>query len=585
MPNLIFINSLGEEYKGIPMLQTANEDAYLARIREIVDGHWLVGSFTSFEYKNYLPLTPPTGEFFYAIPSLLFNISPVNTLIASKLFFPAILFVLVYYLIYLLIESGGSVWQRKLSSLAGAFVVTLGYDLVDYRNLWGFLSGKIDLTDQFLLWARPVNPILGAIFLFSFLIILWGILTKSENSCIRILTAGMFLALMMGSYFFSWGIAVSILGTVVLIYLSQKNFKIVKRLVGVVLVALVLSSPYWYMSWLASQNPWYKDSILRSGIFYTHHPILNKFILASLVFYFILIFIDAFKFLGGHFRLREIASFLKKEQLNERNIFCLATLLGSLWAYNQQVVTGVTLWPYHFVQYSIPLVFVFFITLLHNIIKKWSKLIWFFVVFLIIISSLAFGIYTQTSVFYKHFGDYKKLQLYDSVISWLNNKEKDCVVLISNDSDSAIKIENLIPSFTHCNLYISNAFLSLMPSDRIYHNYLIYLRLKGISAKSIDKYLNEHKPEIRKFLLNNWKEVYQVKNFPDFTYSKSESRIANIAKDYKDFSTRDFRSELSRYKLDFILSVGELDKNILKQLPGTKLDFKSDNTFIYKFAK
>ncbi|MBU2575477.1 hypothetical protein KKF64_00060, partial [Patescibacteria group bacterium] len=37
-PHIAFLFSLGDEYQGIPMLQTANEGGYLARMHEITDG-------------------------------------------------------------------------------------------------------------------------------------------------------------------------------------------------------------------------------------------------------------------------------------------------------------------------------------------------------------------------------------------------------------------------------------------------------------------------------------------------------------------------------------------------------------------
>src|SRR3990167_1740152 len=38
LPNVFFMLSLGNEYRGIPMLQTPNEGSYLARIQEVDSG-------------------------------------------------------------------------------------------------------------------------------------------------------------------------------------------------------------------------------------------------------------------------------------------------------------------------------------------------------------------------------------------------------------------------------------------------------------------------------------------------------------------------------------------------------------------
>src|SRR3989338_5869552 len=80
-PQLLFIFSLGDQYQGIPMMHTANEDFYLARIQEILDGHPAVSSHAFFEYKNQWPMQPPTVELLYALPSLLLGISLASVLI------------------------------------------------------------------------------------------------------------------------------------------------------------------------------------------------------------------------------------------------------------------------------------------------------------------------------------------------------------------------------------------------------------------------------------------------------------------------------------------------------------------------
>jgi len=49
------------------MMRTANEDFYLARIQEILDGHPSVGSPAFSEYKNEPPLSPPV-RYFFSVP-------------------------------------------------------------------------------------------------------------------------------------------------------------------------------------------------------------------------------------------------------------------------------------------------------------------------------------------------------------------------------------------------------------------------------------------------------------------------------------------------------------------------------------
>src|SRR3989338_3816171 len=420
-PNIFFILSLGEDYKGIPMMQPANEISYVARIRDILDGHPILGSPFFYEYKNQWPIAPPTGEIFYAIPSIVFGTSPQNIVIASRFFLPLILFFLVYFLIYKL--SNSDAFFNKINGVAGALLITLGYDLVDYHTLLSWIAGE-SAPGGFLIWARPVNPILGAIFLMSFLLFIWSIIQKKTNKK-TIIGASVFLVLMIMSYFFSWGMAVSVVAMLILIYFFKKEYGVVKNLAATLIFGFLLASPYWYISWQASQSSWYEDSLLRSGLFYTHYPLLNKLMLAVLAVYIILIIFQILKY------EKSKPNFIKEKsnfQFQDWHWFCLALILGSLWAYSQQILTGRTVWPYHFVQYSIPLAMIVLMVLFYNIVRKESVWLWRAGIFAIVSVSLSFGIYTQASVYngaaYEY---YRNLQLSAPLFDELNKKEKDCV--------------------------------------------------------------------------------------------------------------------------------------------------------------
>ena len=584
-PYVVFRISLGEKYQSIPMLATANEDFYLARIQEIVDGHPLLGSIVFYDYKDQLSLTPPTAEMFYAVPSILLGAAPADILIASKFILPFILFLLVYYLIYRLVADSDSPFA-KFNAIAGGLFVTLGYDLVNYRSLWLFLSGQSSLSGNFLLWSRPVNPILGAIFLFSFFICLWSIIRKSRCRKSLIFLAAVFLALMISSYFFAWGVAVSVAAALILFYFFKKDYQTVTSFLWVALLAVIMSLPYWYMNFKVSQNIFYKDAILRNGLFYTHYPLLNKVILAALLFYFILfipLIIIKLKLI-----FKDRLSFIKQFSLTRArdwNLFCLALLLGGLWALNQQVITGMTVWPFHFVQYTIPLSMVVVMTLLYNVIKEKSRYLWLLISAAIFSSSLIFGIATQTSAYRLNYEYYSAMQSYKPIINWLNQQEKDSVVLVAVDDILVMEqINGLIPAFTHCNIYASNWAYNLMQPDRMRFNYLVLLRLKGVPAGGIEEYLEDNQREVAGYLYSNWKGLYNVKQFPDFSDELLAERIKNFPENYRQFIEQDFFKELKKYRLDYILSIGPLNERIKKDLPQSKLIKQIDDKFIYQLA-
>ncbi len=548
-------------------MQTANEDEYLARIQEIVDGHPSLGSPFFFEYKNQPPVTPPTGEFFYALPAMLLDVSPVNILLASRFYLPFVLFLLIYFLIWKL--SVKQDWGGKINAASGALLVTLGYDLVDYRSVIDFLSGRGSIGGDFLIWSRPVNPVLGAIFLFSFLILVLAITQNTKRYRSATAGAALFLALMIGSYFFSWGLAASITGVLILFYFFKKEYLTAIRLSAVLLSGALLSLPYWVNAWRASLSPWFYDSVLRSGLFYTHYPVFNKLLLAVIAIYLITAWFFADKF---------------KEGFNRNWYwFCLSMMLGGLVAYNQQIITGRTVWPYHFVQYTIPIAIVAFMVLAHNVIREKSRYFWAVLVFAAAVSSVLFGIYTQAITYAQFSSRYADLQNYSALFDWLNRQEKDCVVLAVSEWDGLSSFDYAIPAFTHCNLYEATAALSLMPEERILHNYFTLLFLKGVTAQNIEDYMAGNKQEPRTRLAANWKGIYNVKDFPDFSDEKLEKRLAELPQNYRDFLKKDFKSELSRYRLDYVLIQGEVPAQVADFVKNLAVLYESGDIRVYGF--
>ena len=569
-PQMWFVAVLGEKYQGIPMLQTPNEDSYLARIQEIIDGHGSLGSPFLYEYKNLPPLSPPTGEWLYALPALLFDISPATVLVVSKFILPAVLFLLVYALILRLTRTSG--WQQKLNAIACALLIVLGYDLIDYRTVLSYLQGDAS-PGSFLLWARPVNPILGAIFLFSFLLFVWAIMENTKRRKSAVVGAAAFLALMFGSYFFSWGIALSALAALILIFLLRKEYRTAGTLALIAPFGVLLASPYWIGVWSASQHPWYEESVLRSGLFLTHYPLLNKLLLVALALYLLVLAIDflwqrekgiPYRFVEWHW-------------------FCLALVLGGLWAFSQQMLTGRTIWPYHFVQYTIPLAMLSLFALLYHVIREWSQYLWGGVTVFVAISALSFGIYTQMSTYVSASPLHADLQNYRPLFDFLNGQEKDCVVFVNETNSKMSELNILIPAFTHCNRYVSSELYSIVPENRAVAMYQALLRMRGVAPDDISDYLHANRSEAAGYLYSNWKGIYGVKDFPDFSDQLLEERLRNFPEEYRVSYAKDFRAELERYRLDYILSDGPLHEGTTLQIYGLTKAFESGGKVLYAF--
>lgn len=570
LPNIFFVASLGSGYRDIPLLQTPNEGSYLARIQEIVDGHGALGSPFLFEYKDAPPLSPPTGEWLYALPSVVLHVSPANVLIASKFVLPPLFFLLIYALMLRLAKDEGA--PRKITAIACGLCILLGYDLVDYRTVFSYLHGT-GSPSSFLLWARPVNPILGGIFLFSFLIAVVALIRRTQKYWAALAIASVSLACMFASYFFSWGIALSVLAALIGIFFLKREYALAGSLSLIVPLAGLLSSPYWYESWQASQSPLYASSVLRSGLFLTQYPLLNKFSLAVFLFYLLVI--------GSDFlwKKRKGIAF----QFEAWHWFSLAILLGSLWAYSQQILTGRTIWPYHFVQYTIPLGIVVVITLLHNVIRDLNRYAWGIVIATAALSSVYFGMYVQVKVYAVARPIYSQMQSYSPLFAFLNEQEKECVVLVNETSPELSELNILIPAFTHCNRYASGEFSALIPDERATDSYLSLLRLRGVSANDIGEYLRTERSEAKGYLHSNWQGLFGVRDFPDFSDPLLEKRLQEFPYVYRLFLKKDFRTALKKYRLDYILSASSLDEQTIRRVTGLKRLLESGGNILYAF--
>lgn len=533
LPQLLAIRALGNVYTGIHLFYPDDNTYYMARMQDILDGHGLISSPFIYEYKNQFPLVYPIGEYLYALPSLFFYVPLAVTLIADKFLFPFTLFILVYILIYLLTNKPRNI-SGKINAIAGGLLIILGYNLVDYKNTFQtFFHSAQSLS---LLWTRPVNPVTGAVLIFIFLIFLWLHITQRSKT--TLIASGVTISLMVG-YFFTWSLSLSIIFALGGIFFLTKRYADLKNLFFIIIVGFLVSIPYWYNVAQFITYPNNEAIASRNGMIITHGPLLNKFVIFTSSFFLLCFFIE--------YRVKRN----KKETMEMWWWFCSAMLLGSFLALNQQIVTGKAIWPYHFVQYTIPLSFVVFITVFFNYIKPKFQRIWFVGIAFILLVTLSYGFFSVKGYAYE-LEKFKNTQRYAPILSWLKgNAEKDCVVLVREGLEE--RLTRLVPSFTSCNVYSTQWILFGVVSDdtRIYHNFLVTLRINGVQPEFLEKYLKDNASAVNDYFFHDWLDYKNVNT--DARIAERNTRIVN---DYKIFFRKDFLKELKRYRIDYIASDG-----------------------------
>lgn len=559
-PHLAFRVSLGEKYRGIYMMQTANELEYLSRIQEIRDGHLLLGSVPFFEYKENPPLVPPNIlEILLALLSGFFNMSIQTALIISKFFLPAILFVLIYFLVSSLTLNKESS-SNKINATAASLLIVLGYDLVDYRTVMNYFL-RLSSPNDFLLWTRPINPILGGILIYSFLLLLWELYKDQQTKSrvakkVFVILCGIVFGMAVTSYFFSWGIILSLVGIFIIFSLLKSRYKFIKDLFLICFIGLIMALPYLYNIFSVFGSSLYKEASIRTGLMEGHQPILNKFLILSIIIFFIF----------NLFKLKELRH-------KDWFLFSLALILAGLVALNQQIITGVTIWPFHFVQYTIPLSLTALFVVSYNSIQKKYPRIWLGIVVIFIAVSLFFGTYTQASTYRQSYSYYKQIQQVDSVFNWINkNTQKDCVIL-SRDHEF---LNRAVLVYTHCNVYLSSFNTYLIPFERLYSGYLVMLGLEGIEKEEIEEYIEKNGLVGAVYLFNTEGLLHGGSST---LFKKIKD---NIIIDYKSM---DLGKEIRKYKVDYYMttSIKEQNKAESDLIKNLEKVYSSDEISIYKF--
>lgn len=559
LPHLLAWRDLGPDYRGIPYLYTNNEDYYLARITEISEGHPLIGSPYLREYKESVPLIPPTGEYFYALPALIFQASPLLILMGAKWVYPALLFLLAYALTLLLLGHTPRRSTRLLAGIASGLFVTLGYDLTNYGSVIARLTGHGSIWPTLSQWTRPVNPITGGLLLFTFLATLSHSMRTQSRSNMAI--AALSLALSIG-YIFSFALAVTMASLTALFFLFLKDFRRFTQLCIIGGSAVLLDGLY-LLRVLPSLDG--TDMGGRNGLLLMHTPLPNKILLATLCATGVILS------LTWKYRRSE----LTRPIAEQFPLFFTGSLLvSSLIVLNQQVFTGRTIWPYHFVQYTTPLagvaLFVLigrYLTLIYPKITQ-AMLGWSIALF------LSFGLWNSTT-YRGSLSDFRSLQSEATLFHWLKaNAPQQCVVMTNEDVDE--RINSLIPAFTHCDTYLTKYIVGTIPKERVDHNFLVRLRLHGVTPATIDEYLLHHQDEVRAYYYSDWHELFGSTESEHLATERSL-----IAERYRAFLQTDFLTELQTYQVDYLVAVDPLTENTLRDLPELKTVLQYGSTTVY----
>lgn len=528
VPHLLARQALGDSYQGIPLFYTDNEDYYIARSQEVLDGHPEVGSPYYFEYKGSVAVQPPLSERLHAALSQMIGIPLIMVFLIAKFMLPAVLFCLVAWLAICLVKDELPHVQILVGITAG-LGATIGYDALSPSQILAVL-GNQDIGLHLSLWTRPINPISGGIFLFATLLMLWS-LWKNKNVGVAIF-AGIVLGFS-NSYFFSWGLGMSITGLLFLASLPMRDARRSLCFLMVLGISLLLNA-LMLLGFIG--NPEGQTLALRNGLLLMREPLFNKVLLAALAV-----------FAATSYGM--VRQGMKPRELIKQPwwIFSLCILLGSLAALNQQILTGKAIWPYHFVQYTKPLAFVVVLAAVTAVARGRFRKPWHIAcaalsIFFVFQSAVA------ASTYRAYENDFRTRQSWAPVFSWLKETPKESVVLALGPKSEALSI--WIPAFTSNNVYISPYSMSGVPIERVEHNLFVEMRLEGVTTGTTQTWLIEHDQDIRTLFYRDWFDTFRRRD--DQAWLDALRR--DLAGKYAEFVLKDFRTELPKYRIDYLVT-------------------------------
>jgi len=410
VPQLFFQWSLDDEFQGIYRTSNDDETYYMARAREIIDGHYLISNPYFTEYKNGFPMQVFLPDLLLALPAKLFNFDIYPLYRFYDFVLPAVMFFLTYWIFYLLIK----------------------------ERFWSiYLSSWIFLIQYYFSFNRPVSPQFIFIFALTFIWILLKIVsnTKIRSKWLTILAAVNF-GFLFYIYPYFWTYFSVLLFLLIIYYWWQKNFSLLKHFLVIFISGYFIALPYFYQTWQASQLPFFAETLSRLGMINTYFP--------SGV---------AISFIGLLVLILMVYNIFNRQCEREIgiSIFLIMAIAASVISFNQHLITGKnSFFSSHYDIIS------YFIILFSISYWWWYKKTVFWAHFPAVkITAIIFLLAIFLPIFYKNLNfDYNqavKMQSWKQTFNWLNeNTNKDDVIMANND------LSSYIPSYTHDNILFNS---------------------------------------------------------------------------------------------------------------------------------
>jgi len=515
-----------ESYQGIDMPLTGAETFYQGRIQEVRDGYPSMGNVWFLEYKDRSYIQPALGEIITSDLGKIFGLDMNNTILLSRIVFPALIFLAIYAFVYLLIK-------KKYVALLASAGILLADNVFTRPFILNLL--KWEITEyQALGYARPINPQISSLLFFAFLVFFWLFL-QTDTSKIKKWTFGILSGLFWGMsfyvYFYTWSLILVFLGILGLFFLFKKEWLDLRKIFFVVAVALIVAGPYILNTFQSMQYLEYTESSQRLGLVDGRQPLPINLVAATLIVF--LIFFP--------------------RTLKKAYLFGATLFVSLLVVLNQQIITGKVLIGDHYHwYYSKPLAFIFMTIILFFLLEKIisSQILKKIIIGVIIAAFILNGFTTDAINYFYRLQNYSVdsdsivgQQRYGPILDWLNaNAQKDSVVLANSE------LSILISVYTPLNLALDPKWANqyLVPQRELLERLFLNYRLIGVSAQDATEVFFREKSWISMMIFSE----YYRQTLGEWDQIPEEV-ILSLAKEYQVFSGYPIEKLFQKFKIKY----------------------------------
>lgn len=299
-----------------------DQEYYASRIREVVDGHWLLGDIYYSDNKDAPFVQPPLPEWVQARIGLGFGLGIGGTVVLCKFLFGFLLFLSMALFCARLF---GRPWLAILATSSVLFSWFL------FASPWVFLSAieGNPVGVSVARFSRLTNPQFTSTLFFFALWTFVGWLQAGKRRSLII--SGILTGLTFYAYVYAWTYLLSAFGLFFVWMLIRREWSKVRDLFLLFGMTLLVALPYSiYLLTEIIPHPAYPDLAARIGMLLSHAPLWGTWAAISIV----------------------IALAFGKT-LTPYPAFLSSLALAGIVVLNQQILTGKPIVPHHYHWYYI----------------------------------------------------------------------------------------------------------------------------------------------------------------------------------------------------------------------------------------